>query len=66
MPRGVTCCPWSTRAMLTERHRLGGPEQRRFLSLLEAGKSKIKAPADWVSERPASWLTGMVLTWWEG
>ena len=43
---------WSAQAAITKYHRLGGLNDRHlFLTVLEAGKSKIKVPADSVPGR---------------
>ena len=47
---------WSIQAAITNHHRLSGLNNKHlFLTILEAGKSKIKAPADSVA---TYWYTG--------
>lgn len=49
----------ATWAAITEYHNLGSLDRRHLLFIvLEAGKSKYKAPADRCVVRPASWLMG--------
>ena len=38
-----------TRVPMTKYHRLGGLKTDNYVSVLEAGKPKVKVPARWVS-----------------